>query len=87
MYNIIFNDDKNVIYKNLKAFRKKLGISQEQLAAKMQLMNVNINQQMISAIERNKRFVTDYELACFCRVFGVTTPEMLSDFYTKYPAD
>lgn len=87
MNEIIFYNDKNVIYKNLKAFRKKLGISQEQLAAKMQLMNVNINQQMISAIERNKRFVTDYELACFCRIFGVTTLEMLSDFYRRYPED
>lgn len=85
MYDIIFNNEKNVIYKNLRLLRRKHGFSQEQLAAKMQLMNVNLNQQMISAIERNRRFVTDYELACFCRVFGVTTKEMLSDFYEKYP--
>ena len=51
----------------------------------MQVMNVNIDQQMISKIERNRRFVTDFELACFCRILGVTLEEMLSDFYEKYP--
>lgn len=85
MYEIIFNDDKNVIYKNLRTLRIKHGLSQDQLAAKMQVMNVNINQQMISAIERNRRFVTDFELACFCRILNVTEAEMFSDFYEKYP--
>lgn len=84
MNEIIFYDDKNVIYKNLKFFRRKRGLTQDQLAARMQVMNVNINQQLISKIEHNRRFVTDYELACFCRALGVTEAEMLSDFYEKY---
>lgn len=82
---IIFYEDKNVISKNVRRLRKKKHMSQEQLAAKMQLMNININQQMISKIERNRRIVTDFELACFCCILGVTPEEMLSDFYEKYP--
>ena len=82
---ILFYEDKNVVYRNIRRFRKKKRMSQTQLAAKMQVMNVNIDQQMISKIERNRRFVTDFELACFCRILGVTLEEMLSDFYEKYP--
>lgn len=82
---ILFYEDKNVVYRNIRRFRKKKRMSQTQLAAKMQVMNVNIDQQMISKIERNQRFVSDFEFACFCRIFGVTPEEMLSDFYEKYP--
>ena len=85
MNEIVFYGNKNVIYKNLRRLRKKRNLSQGELAAKMQVMNVNIDQQMISKIERNRRFVTDFELACFCRILGVTLEEMLSDFYEKYP--
>lgn len=49
----------------------------------MQTMNVNIDQQMISRIERNLRIVTDYELVCFCRVLGVEEKSLLKDFYQK----
>ncbi len=55
-------------------------LSQEELAAQMQLMNVNIDQQMISKIENNKRIVTDYELVCFSRILEVEPEELLSDF-------
>ncbi len=46
----------------------------------MQTMNVNIDQQMISKIEKNQRQVTDYEFACLCICLKVSADEMLSDF-------
>lgn len=84
MNEIVFYDNKNVIYKNLRYFRKKRKLSQGQLAAKLQVMNVNVTQQLISRIEHNQRIVTDYELACLCQALGVTEQEMLSDFYKQY---
>ena len=81
---ILFDNNKNVISRALKIHRVKNGLSQTQLAAKMQTLGVNIDQQMISKIEHNTRFVTDYELACFCRILGVSMEEMLSDFFQKY---
>lgn len=87
MYETTFNGKKNVIGKKVLFLRQKRKLSQEQLAARMQVMNVNINQQLISRIERNERAVTDYELACFCRALHVTPQEMLSDFYEEYPED
>lgn len=47
----------------------------------MQLLGVDINQRLISKIERNERFVKDYELACFCQILNVTERELLADFY------
>ncbi len=84
MKKILFDNHKNVISQQLKLARVKAGLSQEQLAAKMQVLGVNIDQQMISKIEHNARFVTDYELACFCSILKVSTAEMLADFYETY---
>ena len=85
MKKIFFDDDKkNVISKALKINRVKRDLSQKELAAMMQTMGVNLDQQMISKIERNLRIVTDYELACFCIALGVSTEAMLQDFYDNY---
>ena len=81
MKKIIYGNDKNVIYKKLKLCRVAKRLTQGELAAKMQTMNVNIDQQMISKIENNDRIVTDYELACFCKILNVAPQEMLEEFY------
>ena len=85
MSKINYYDNSNVISKRVRYFRKLRNISQGQLAARLQVMNINIEQQGISSIENNSRIVTDYELACLCRALGVTVEEMLSDFYEEYP--
>lgn len=80
-----FYKNRNVICQRLKAARIAKRLSQEELALQMQLMNVNIDQQMISKIENNKRIVTDYELVCFSRILEVEPEELLEDFdlFTK----
>lgn len=80
MKKIIYGNDKNIIHGILKLSRVKSGLSQSQLAAKMQTMDVNMDQQMISKIENNARIVTDYELACFCVILNITPEEILADF-------
>lgn len=46
-------------------------LSQEELAEQMKSAGLNITQKMISRIETGNRIVTDYELMCFARVFGI----------------
>lgn len=46
----------------IKALREAAGLSQEQLAAKIQLAGLNLNQKAISRIETGDRVVPDYEL-------------------------
>ena len=84
MKKILFYENKNMISKQLKLARVNMDLSQEELAAQMQTMNVNIDQQMISKIENNARFVTDYELACFCQILKVSERDLLKDFYEKF---
>ena len=52
--------------------RERAGLSQEQLAAKLQLTGVNLNQKAISRIETGERVVADYELLTLAKVLGVT---------------
>jgi len=82
-----FNENSNIIAQNLRKYRKQAHLSQEELAAQMQLLGVDINQPLISNIERNLRFVKDYELVCFCRVLNITERELLSGFYEQHTGE
>lgn len=47
------------------------------LAARMQVNNVEITQKVISRIEKQERFVTDYELLVFSQVLKVSVYDLL----------
>lgn len=67
----------NVCGKNIAQFRIKMGISQRELADKMQLVGLDIDKNAIQRIECGKRFVTDIEVIAFAKVFRVTFEELL----------
>lgn len=62
----------------IKALREAAGLSQEQLAAKVQLAGLNLNQKAISRIETGDRVVPDYELIFFSEALGVPIEQLLS---------
>lgn len=68
---------KNLISKNLIALRRSNKISQRVLAYKLQLAGYDIDKNVITRIETNKRYVTDIELKAFCEVFHVTYAELI----------
>lgn len=80
MKQISFNGNKNISGGKIAEYRKKNHFSQSELAAKMQTLNINIDQQMISKIEKNQRQITDYELAGFCKCLNTTASEILNNF-------
>lgn len=61
----------------IRALREKAGISQEQLAAKLQLAGLNLNQKAVSRIETGDRVVPDFELSYFATVLGVPVCTLL----------
>ena len=71
-----YNGKKNVSGERIKEARKRLNLSQDNLAARLQIEGVIIERDSISRIEIGTRFVADYELLVLCRVLGVT-PEYL----------
>lgn len=71
-----FNGSKNICGERVKEARKRLNLSQENLAAKLQTEGVNIERDSVSRIEIGTRFVADYELLILCKILNVT-PEYL----------
>ena len=71
-----FNGSKNICGERVKEARKKMKLSQETLAARLQVSGVNIERDSVSRIEIGTRFVADYELLALCKILGVT-PEYL----------
>ena len=63
---------KNISGDRIHQARTMMGLSQADLAARMQINGVIIEREAISKIETGDRFVTDYELLTFSRVFGVS---------------
>ena len=61
----------------IKALRESAGLSLEQLAAKVQLAGLNLNQKAISRIETGDRVVPDYELIFFSEALGVPIEQLL----------
>ena len=71
-----FNGSKNICGARVKEARKKLKLSQENLAAKLQIEGVIIERDSVSRIEKGTRFVADYELLALSKVLNVS-PEYL----------
>lgn len=68
---------KNLISQNLIELRKKNHISQRMLAYRLQLAGYDIDKNVITRIETNKRYVTDIELKAFCEVLNTTYKELI----------
>ena len=63
---------KNISGDRIHQARTMMRLSQADLAARMQINGVTIEREAISKIETGDRFVTDYELLTFAKVFGVS---------------
>lgn len=72
-----FNGKKNICGKRIKEARKRLKLTQEALAAKLQVEGVNVERDSISRIEIGTRFVADFELVILCKILNVTPAYLL----------
>lgn len=67
----------NICGRNVAKFRVSLGISQRELADRMQLVGLDMDKNAIQRIEAGKRFVTDIEIIGLSDVLGKTVLELL----------
>lgn len=67
----------NISGPQIRAVREEIGLSQEQLAAKIQLNGLNITQKAISRMETGARVVADYELIYLAQALKITVDELL----------
>jgi len=68
---------KNIIGKKIKKLRKTAGLTQKQLAEKLQLEGHDFTDLTILRIEQGSRFVPDYEVLILADFFHVTTDDLL----------
>ncbi|MCB6200827.1 helix-turn-helix domain-containing protein [Extibacter muris] len=64
--------EKNLIGLRLKELRKENNLSQRDLARQLQLAGIDMDKNVITRIETNKRYVTDLELKALTEIFHVT---------------
>lgn len=64
--------EKNLIAARLKELRKTTGLSQRDLARELQLKGFDMDKNVITRIETNKRYVTDLELKALAEIFKVS---------------
>lgn len=63
---------KNLIGERLKSLRAEKGFSQRDLARELQLIGIDMDKNVITRIETNKRYVTDFELQALKEIFNVS---------------
>ena len=73
-----FNGRCNLCGTRVKRRREELGISQEQLAARLQLLGLEASQKAISRIETGLRVVPDYEVRLLAQALDTTILWLLS---------
>lgn len=70
---------KNLISKNLIELRQKHNLSQRDLAKLLQLAGCDMDRNVITRIETQKRYVTDIELQKLCQVLDTTFEELTKE--------
>ena len=68
----------NICGKNIAKLRIGKGLSQRELADKMQLVGIDIDKNAIQRIECGKRFVTDIEIIGFSKIFDISPDTLLN---------
>ncbi len=71
------NGRNNICGEQIAKYRIACGLSQRQLAEKLQLLGLDVDKNAIQRIEAGKRFVTDIELIYFANVFQITLDALL----------
>ncbi|MGI6017534.1 MAG: helix-turn-helix domain-containing protein [Marvinbryantia sp.] len=68
---------KNLISQQLIQLRKMHNLSQRDLAHKLQLAGYDMDKNVITRIETNKRYVTDLELKALTEIFEISYEELI----------
>lgn len=68
---------KNIIGPKIKELRKSSGLTQKELAEKLQLEGHDFSDLTILRIEQGLRFVPDYEVLILADFFSISVDELL----------
>ena len=66
------SNGKNLIGERLRQLRGIRNLSQRDLARELQLIGIDMDKNVITRIETNKRYVADFELQALKEIFDVS---------------
>ena len=72
-----YKEKKNICGTQIREHRKKLGITQAELGARVQVYGVMLDQKAVSRIELLDRIVSDYELWALSQVLKLKMEDLL----------
>ena len=67
----------NLCGKKVASLRTDMGISQRELADRLQIIGLDIDKNAVQRIEAGKRFVTDIELKALANVFNLSIDDLI----------
>ena len=67
---------RNIIGNRIREFRINAGITQEDLAARLNVLDINIDRPMISKIENCSREIVDYEIKAIAKALKVSIEDL-----------
>ena len=70
---------KNIIGPRVRQLRQSQGLTQKNLAEKLQLLGYDLTDLTVLRIENGTRFVADYEVKALAQVLGVSCGELLGE--------
>lgn len=70
---------KNIVGKNIKAIRESQGITQDQLAVKLEVAGWRVDRFLVSRIERGERQVLDKEIQLIAKVLKVSVSNLFEN--------
>ncbi len=73
---MIFVEPRNITGKKISQIRKKKGVTQEDLAARLNVQGIDIDRPMISKIENQTREILDFEIQGVAKALGVSIEEL-----------
>lgn len=71
------DNKNNICGKNIAKFRKKMGISQRELADRLQLVGLDVDKNAIQRMESGQRFITDIEIVALSKILDESFEELL----------
>ncbi|HAN10113.1 MAG TPA: transcriptional regulator [Clostridiales bacterium] len=72
-----FNGKKNICGSKIRESRKNKKLTQQQLAAKLELMGITIDRVTITKIENGERICLDFELMGIAQILGISSDYLL----------
>lgn len=70
------NTSRNIIGKNVRKYRKNIPLTQDELSAKLFLLDIKLDRPMISKIENGLREVTDFEVQALSKSLGISIEKL-----------